>query len=120
MIPRLYASRVREASGHDWGFFVWMLPAFLISFGAIAMLSLGLPFFVLGVLLFVALLRSGPTWPADLGVLAGVGATCLLVAALAAAGGGRSPNVWALVGLALTAGSAGGFWWLRCRPRATD
>jgi hypothetical protein len=52
---------------HDWGFFYLTAVGFLMSFGAIAILSIGFPFFVLGLVLLVVGLWRGPRWPADLG-----------------------------------------------------
>lgn len=100
---------------HDWGFFLWMLTGFLISFGILGMLSIGLPFFLLGMGALLALAWRGPVWPADLGIIAGVGATCLLIALISALSGDISPYVWAIVGTALIGSSTAVFWQLRCR-----
>src|SRR4051812_18454616 len=62
----------------DFGFFVWMLPIFLFVFGFISHFSIGLPFLLAGIVLFGSLPLRGPVWPADLGLLAGLGAGLLL------------------------------------------
>lgn len=100
----------------DWGFFYWAAVGFLMSLGTLAILSIGFPFFVLGLLLLVIGLWRAPGWPADLGIPAGIGATCLLIAVI----GPFAPTIWALVGSVLVVTGAGTFWWLRCRPRATS
>lgn len=97
----------------DWGFFYWAAVGFLLSFGLLAILSIGFPFFVLGFLLLLVGTWRGPHWPADLGLPAGIGVTCLVIAAI----GSLPPTIWALVGAVLTTVSAGSFWWLRCRNR---
>jgi len=105
--------------GRDWGFFYWAAVGFLMSFGAIAILSIGFPFFALGLLLLVVGVFRGPRWPADLGIPAGIGVTCIIIALIAALDRGRSPTVWAAVGAALVTLGAGAFWWLRCRRIGT-
>jgi hypothetical protein len=103
---------------HDWGFFYWTAVGFLMSFGVAAILSIGFPFFVLGVVLLAGGIWKGPRWPADLGLIAGVGLVCLLIAALNAKHGDYSPGTLAVVGVLLSGGSSGVFWWLRRRPQA--
>jgi hypothetical protein len=100
----------------DWGFFLWAVVGFLVVFGFITGFSIGLPFLALGVALFAAMLLRGPAWPADLGVLAGAGIVCLVIALINVISGSLSPTVWAAVGAVLTTSSSGVFWWLRCRP----
>lgn len=100
---------------HDFGFFVWTIPGGLLSFGAVAALSIGAPFFLLGAALLAYLLVRGPTWPADLGLITGAGITFVAVAALAGPGDGG--GTWLAIGLGLIAAGAVPFWWLRCRPR---
>jgi hypothetical protein len=107
---------VEAARSHDFGFFIWSAVGFLLAFGLIAAASIGLPFLLVGLTLFVALQVRGPVWPADLGLLAGIGSVCLVVAAINAASGDLSPTVWLLVGFALIGLSSSLFWWLRCRP----
>jgi hypothetical protein len=102
----------------DWGFFYWVATGFLIVFGALAILSIGFPLFALGMLLLFAGVRKGPRWPADLGLIAGAGLVCLLIAAINAISHDLSPTVWAIVGLGLTAIGSGLFWWIRCSPRS--
>jgi hypothetical protein len=111
------------ASRHDrdWGFLYWTAVGFLMSFGVIAILSIGFPFFALGLVLLVVGLWRGPRWPADLGLLSGIGASCLLIALIQVFVGSLDPTVWTAVGATLVALGAGPFWWLRCRrPRATS
>src|SRR6266496_543291 len=74
--PHLAVTNAR----HGWGFFYWVGVGFLTVFGFVAILSIGLPFFVLGVVLLAVGVGRGPVWPADLGLLAGAGLVCLLVA----------------------------------------
>jgi hypothetical protein len=101
----------------DWGFFKWFAAGFLLVFGFIAQFSIGLPFMLVGIYLFIRLSwLQGPVWPADLGLVAGAGAVCLLIAAINLKSGHLSPTVWAGVGFALVAAGVGSFWWLRCRP----
>ncbi|HSI80135.1 MAG TPA: hypothetical protein VK919_05730 [Solirubrobacterales bacterium] len=99
-------------SDHDFGFLIWAVPACLITFGAAAILTIGLPFVLLGAVLLSYLLLRGPTWPADLGLISGVGVT-ILVLAVGTDGGG----VWLAIGIGLVAAGAVPFWWLRCRPQ---
>ncbi len=105
---------MRSTRDHDFGFFIWSAAGFLLAFGAVT--SIGLPFLIFGLVLFVVLLFKGPAWPADLGLLAGVGAVCLVIATINAVSGDLSPTVWLTVGISLVGSSAGLFWWLRCRP----
>lgn len=102
-------------AGLDWGFVGWFVIGFLVAFGYIAGFTIGLPFLALGLILFAWFWWRGPGWPADLGLLAGPGAVCLLIAALRLLDGGGSPTVWGAVGIALTATGVGTFAWLRCR-----
>ena len=102
--------------GHDWGFFQWCGVGFLVVFGFITGFTIGLPFLLVGLLLFAVLATRGPEWPADLGLLAGAGVVCLVIAVISAISGDVSATVWATVGLALTWSSTFLFWWLRCRP----
>jgi hypothetical protein len=105
---------VAQPHERDWGFFYWATAGFLVLFGFIT--SIGLPFLILGLLLIVVGVRRGPAWPADLGLLAGAGAVCLVIAAINLLSGDLSPTVWATVGIALVAAGSASFWWLRCRP----
>jgi hypothetical protein len=107
---------VRAAHERDWGFFQWFAAGFLVVFGFITQFTIGLPFLIAGGFLCVRLWRRGPGWPADLGLVAGAGAVCLVIAALNAGSGRLDPTVWAAAGLALTGAPTAGFWWLRCRP----
>jgi hypothetical protein len=101
---------------HDWGFFQWFAVGFLIVFGFITGFSIGLPFLLAGVFLFAVLAARGPARPAPLGLAAGAGAVCLVIASINAISGELSPAVWASVGAVLTAGPSFLFWWVRCRP----
>jgi hypothetical protein len=86
-------------------FVVWMVPGYLIAFGAVAILSIGFPFLVAGLGVFVWLYIRGPGWPHDLGLVAGVGAVALLVAFLNRADGNPDPQTWALAGIGLVSAS---------------
>jgi hypothetical protein len=55
----------------------------------------------------------GPRWPDSLGLFAGAGIVCLVIAVIGAVAG---PTWWAVIGLALAAVGGGASWWLRCRP----
>jgi hypothetical protein len=107
-----------ETTHRRWhlGFVLWAAAGFLVSFGLIAVLTIGFPFVVAGTLLSVWSYRRGPGWPADLGLIAGVGVMCLTIAVIQAIVGHLDPTVWALVGGVLLAASSFAFWWLRCRP----
>jgi hypothetical protein len=109
---------MENAHRWDFGFFYWLTAGFLIGFGLVAILSIGAPFLLLGLLLFLVLLWWGPGWPADLGLLAGVGGVCLLIATIYVLDPdpGPSATLWALAGLALALPSTFTFWYLRCRP----
>jgi hypothetical protein len=101
---------------HDWGFFQWFAVGFLVVFGFITGFSIGIPFLLAGVYLLCWLTLRGPRWPAELGLFAGAGAVCLLIAAINVIGGGLDPTIWATAGLALSSSSTFLFWSLRCRP----
>jgi hypothetical protein len=107
-----------ESRTHDWGFFYWAAVGALMVFGFITGFSIGIPFLLLGIVLFVRGVWRGPVWPADLGLLAGAGAVCMAFALLFAVTDTYSPLVWAVVGVTLTASSSYAFWLLRCRTRA--
>jgi hypothetical protein len=109
---------VSESGSHDWGFFYWAAVGVLLVFGFLTGFSIGLPFLLLGIVLFVRGLSHGPVWPADLGLLTGAGAVCMSFALLFAVTDTYSALVWAAVGVALTASSSYAFWLLRCRTRA--
>jgi hypothetical protein len=102
-----------EAHNRDLGFFYWAGVGFMIVFGALAILSIGAPFFLVGLVLLGVLLGRGPRWPASLGLLAGAGLVCLVIAAIDALGGAAT---WAAVGVVLVAVCSASFWALRCRP----
>jgi hypothetical protein len=101
------------SEGHDWGFFKWSAAGFLAAFGL-----LYAPLLIPAIVLIIHLVRRpGGEWPADLGLIAGVGVACLTVAGIQVLGdGGLSPIWWTLAGSALTVTPTFAFWWLRCRP----
>jgi hypothetical protein len=96
----------------DLGFASWASVGFLLAFGVLAILSIGAPFFLIGVLLLGVLLGRGPRWPHSLGLFAGVGTVCLVIALIGAVAGAAW---WAVIGVALAGVGGGAFWWLRCR-----
>ena len=105
-----------DAREHDSGFFVWTGAGLLLVFGFLAGFSIGLPFFWAGLIALGWLLARGPRWPAHLGLVAGAGISCLVVAVFNAAERDPATADWLLVGLALVAAPSVAFWWLRCRP----
>ncbi|MFN8112793.1 MAG: hypothetical protein U0R51_06290 [Solirubrobacterales bacterium] len=107
------AADASEQHRGDAGFFVWMLPSFLLVFGFIAQFSIGLPFFLAGILLFAYLYARGPAWPADLGLAAGLGLGLLLFWLLPT---DFDPVPLVAIGVALIGFSSALFWHLRCRP----
>lgn len=86
---------------------------FTLAFGVVAILSVGAPFFVLGLILLGVMLGRGPRWPASLGALAGAGVVGLVIGLIGAV---ADPGVWTAAGISLIALNATAFWWLRCRP----
>ena len=107
--------------GHprEWGFIFWLAVGFLMLLGFVSPVFVA-PIgsgFIIGLGALIAGLRWGPPWPADLGLLAGAGAGCLVIALVNAISGDLSPTVWALVGVALTGTSGLAFWRLRDRPQ---
>jgi hypothetical protein len=85
----------------------------MLAFGVVAILSIGGPFFVLGLVLLGVMLGRGPRWPAALGALAGAGAVGVVIGLIGAV---ATPGIWAASGSSLVLLSAVAFWWLRCRP----
>jgi hypothetical protein len=104
---------VAHRAKRDLGFFQWSIVGFMLAFGGVAILSIGGPFFLLGVLLLGVMLGRGPRWPAALGALFGVGVVGIVIGAIGAV---LNPGLWAASGSSLVALSAVTFWWLRCRP----
>jgi hypothetical protein len=104
-----------ETHHRGLGFFYWAGVGFLIVFGVLAILSIGAPFFVVGLVLLGVLLGRGPRWPASLGLFAGAGGVCLVIAAINSIAGAA---IWAAVGLGLVGLSSVAYWSLRCRPTA--
>jgi hypothetical protein len=87
----------------------------MLAFGTVAILSIGAPFFMLGLVLLGVMLGRGPRWPAALGAPAGAGVVGVVIGAIGAV---VDPFAWAASGVALVAVSATAFWLLRCRPIA--
>jgi hypothetical protein len=104
---------VSHRGTRDFGFFQWTAVGFMLAFGAVAILSIGAPFFVLGLVLLGVMLGRGPRWPASLGGLAGAGVVGAVIGLIGAV---ADPGIWAAFGISLVALSATAFWWLRCRP----
>lgn len=100
----------------DLGFFLWMLPSFLFVFGFITGFSIGMPFLLAGVLLFGYLYRRGPEWPADLGLVAGLGCGLLLFWLLPT-DFVQAPFI--VAGFSLIVAGSLLYWYLRCRPAAS-
>jgi len=90
-----------------------MVVGFMLAFGVLAILSIGAPFFLLGLVLLGVMLGRGPRWPAGIGAVAGAGLVGVVIGAIGAV---AAPGAWALAGAALAALSAAALWWLRCRP----
>lgn len=97
----------------DFGFFRWTAVGFMLAFGVVAILSIGAPFFLLGLVLLAVMLGRGPRWPASLGALAGAGVVGVVIGFIGAV---ADPSIWAASGISLVVLSATLFWWLRCRP----
>jgi hypothetical protein len=97
---------------HDWGFFYFAAVGFLIAFGFISGFSIGIPILLAGLVLLVLPPFKRFGWPDDLGLLAGVGVVCLVIASLQVLG---DPRLWALIGAALIGAGSFAFWWLRCK-----
>jgi hypothetical protein len=104
---------VNQAHGHDWDFFVFAAIGFLIVFGFLTALTIGAPLILVGLALLTWQWIRASAWHAELGLLAGAGVVCFVVASLATLG---SPMAWASVGAVLVSISSITFWWLRCRP----
>jgi hypothetical protein len=85
---------------------------FMLAFGAVAILSIGAPVLLLGLVLLGVILGRGPRWPAALGAMAGAGIVGVVIGAI---GGVAGPGIWATAGSFLIAFGAVVFWWLRCR-----
>jgi len=103
---------------HDrrWGFAYWSGVGFLLVFGFVTGFTIGLPFFLFGLIALAIGLRWAPGWPADLGMITGAGTVCLVIGLINAISGDLSPTVWLSIGAVLVATSSGAFWWMRCRP----
>lgn len=84
----------------------------MLAFGAVAILSIGAPLLLLGLVLLGVMLGRGPRWPAGLGALAGAGVVGVVIGLIGAI---AAPGIWAASGISLIILSASTFWWLRCR-----
>lgn len=107
------------AHRRDPGFLLWAVAGFLTVFGFVAMFSIGLPFMLAALVMLVWLSKRGPVWPEQLGLVAGAGVVCLVIALISAVSGDISPTLWAGAGTALVAAPTGIFWWQRCRSPAS-
>jgi hypothetical protein len=111
---------VQPRHERDFGFFIWAIPGFLLVFGFYTGFTIGMPIIALGLAMFAYLYLRGPAWPADLGLVAGLGLGSLSFAGFAVASNGDYPvSPWLEIGLGLVCLSAVTFWWLRCRPAST-
>jgi hypothetical protein len=100
-----------------WPWFgAWALAGALCSFAILGAASIGLFVLPLALVAFWLLLRRGASGLETLGAVAGAGAPCLLVAALAA--GNETPDArpWLAAGLLLVAIGIGAYASLRRRP----
>lgn len=97
----------------DFGFFQWAVVGLLLAFGMVAILSIGAPFFLVGLVLLGVMLGRGRRWPASVGALAGAGVVGVVVGSIGAV---PDSAVWATSGASLVALASTAFWWLRCRP----
>jgi hypothetical protein len=113
MLAEAYAPGVAHRGKGDFGFFQWTAVGFMLAFGVVAILSIGAPFFLLGLVLLGVMLGRGPRWPAGLGALAGAGGVGIVIGLIGAV---AAPGMWAASGISLVMVSAVVFWWLRCRP----
>ena len=68
----------------DFGFFQWVVVGFMLVFGVLAILSIGAPFFLIGLVLFGVMLGRGPRWPAGIGALAGAGLVGIIIGVIGA------------------------------------
>jgi hypothetical protein len=101
--------------GWPW-FGAWALAGALCSFAILSAASIGLFVFPFALVAFWLLWRRGASSAEMLGSIAGAGAPCLLVAALAA--GNEAPNArpWLGAGLVLVAIGIGAYTLVRRRP----
>jgi hypothetical protein len=113
MLAEAYAPGVAHRGKRDFGFFQWTAAGFMLAFGVVAILSIGAPFFLLGLVLLGVMLGRGPRWPAGLGALAGAGGVGIVIGLIRAV---AAPGMWAASGISLVIVSAVAFWWLRYRP----
>jgi hypothetical protein len=90
----------------------WIAVGFMLAFGTVAILSIGAPFFLIGLVLLGVMLRRGPGWPAGLGALTGAGMVGVVIGLIGAV---ADPGIWGASGISLIALSGTAFWWLRCR-----
>ena len=94
-----------------WRWFVaWALAGGVLTLALLTAMSIGLFLAPVALLLLVLVGRRARPWPESLGMVAGVGAVCVAVAALSWASrpGGGTPNPagWLAVGIVLVVGAA--------------
>jgi hypothetical protein len=99
---------VRAHLGRCSTFWLWALVGAALLFSVISALGLltGLP--ALAALFLVA--RRSTRWPEPLGLLAGFGALCLVVAGLNWGGEGLDAGPWLTAGLALVVAGVAAYW----------
>lgn len=97
----------------DFGFAQWLVVGFMLVFGALAILSIGPPFLLLGLVFLGVMLGRGPRGPAVIGALAGAGLVGIVIGVIGAV---ATPGLWTAAGVTLAVLSGVTFWWLRCRP----
>jgi hypothetical protein len=94
-------------------FLCWAVVGFTVVFGFLALLSIGAPFILLGLVLMATLLNRGSAWPAAVGFIGGVGIVGVVIGIIGVV---DSPAIWGAVGVGLAALSGASFWRLHSRP----
>lgn len=100
----------------DFGFFQWLVVGFMLIFGVLAILSIGAPILLLGLVLFGVMLGRSRASVAGVYRRACRRGTCRHRHR-----SDRSctrARLWAATGATLAAFGAATFWWLRCHPAA--
>ena len=89
---------MRHVRACGW-FWLWSLAGALLAFSLVSFVGVltGLP----AVLVLLLVARRSPTWPEPLGLLTGVGALCIAVAALNWGADGLDPAPWLAAGAGL-------------------
>ena len=90
-----------------WG---WAAAGALLALSLVSFIGVLTGPVAIGVIALIA--WKSRAWPEPLGLLAGIGGMCLLVAAL----GNVEPLPWVTVGIVLAAAGLGGYAWSRSRP----